>query len=287
MAINKISAAQKHQVMTKLLSSRQGRQRIAASVQEPLRKLRDYVSIGRKAFMVDELPDGALPIYDKDINTPAYIVAEQGDSIQQVVTGERIIVPLFELASNPTIPFTQVKERRFDIVKRIKQKAQDELFRKEDNYLFNLMAVTAANNTDNAQITVSEANFGMDDMADIFAKVEKWGLRVDKIFMNPQRFKVFRTMGRDYMDAEIQSSMLKTGFMGTLWGAEIFMSMEVPADTIIVCGEPDYFGVIPVRMDLTVIPADLPASRQYGWSIFENIGAAQTNTYSIASIKIQ
>jgi len=281
-----VTAAQKQQVMTKLLASKEGRQRIAASVQEPLRKMRDYVSIGRKFFMIDELPDGALPIYDKDIDSNGYIVAEEGDSIQQVIHSDRIMVPLFEVAANPTIPFTQVKERRFDIVRRIKQKTQTEVFRKEDNYIFSLATAAATNNTSNPIINVAEANFGMDDLADAYALVEAHDLRVDKIAMNPKRFKVFRTMGRDYMDAEIQASILKTGFMGMLWGAEIYMSREIPEDTILVCGEPEYFGVMPIRIDLTVIPADLPRERQYGWSIFECIGATMHNDLAVAAVKI-
>ena len=284
--VKKITAAQKNQVMTRLLASKEGRQKIAASVQQPLREMRDYVSIGRKFFMIDELPDGALPVYDKDIESNGYIVAEEGDSIQQVIHSDRIMCPLFEVAANPTIPFTQVKERRFDIVRRIKQKTQTEIFRKEDNFIFSLATVAATNNTINPLINVSEANFDMADLADAYALVEAQRLRVDKIAMNPKRFKVFRTMGRDYMDAEIQASMLKTGFMGTLWGAEIYMSTEIPEDTILVCSEPEYFGVMPIRIDLTVIPADLPASRQYGWSIFECIGATMHNDKAIAGIKI-
>ena len=50
-----VTAAQKNQLMTKLLGSTQGRKKIAASIQEPLRKLRDYVSIGRRALWIDEL----------------------------------------------------------------------------------------------------------------------------------------------------------------------------------------------------------------------------------------
>ena len=39
---------------------------------QPLRRRRDYTSVGRKAFYVEALPDGALPIYDKD---PKYVLA--------------------------------------------------------------------------------------------------------------------------------------------------------------------------------------------------------------------
>jgi hypothetical protein len=29
---------------------------------------------------------------------------------------------------------------------------------------------------------------------------------------------------------------------------------------------------MPIRMDLTVLPADEPVKRRFGWSIFENFG---------------
>lgn len=271
----KITAAQRHQLMTKLLASKEGRARIAATVQEPLRKLRDYQAIGRKAFLIDELPDGALPIYDQDPDLPAYVVGEEGQSVETQVKSNRLMIPLFEIASYPKIPFTQVKERRFDVVSRIKKKARDELFRREDNVIFTTMKAAADANTgssQNANISVAEADFDIATLADAFAQIERFGLRVDKVFMNGLRYPVIRKAGRDYVDFETQRELLRTGYMGNLWGASIFLSPEVPASSIFIVTEAEYFGVMPVRIDLTVIPADDPGNRQFGWSIFENIG---------------
>lgn len=268
----KITAAQKHQLMTKLLATAQGRQRIAANIQEPLRKLRDYSAVGRRAFFIDELPDGTLPVYDMDPNIPAYVVGEEADSIQTVVKSQRILVPLFELASYPKVPFTQVKERRFDIIRRIKQKSRDELFRAEDNLIFAAMTKAASGNITNTTVSIPTASFTIGKMADMFARIETHGLRVDKIFMNAINFPVIRKAGRDYVDFETQKELLRTGYLGNLWGASIYMSPQVPTNTIFFVTEPEYFGVIPVRIDLTVIPADDPANRAFGWSVFENIG---------------
>ena len=282
----KITAAQKHQLMTKMLASQAGRKRIAASIQEPLRKLRDYQAIGRKAMLIDELPDGALPIYDRDVDTPAYVVGEEGESVQKVVKATRLLVPIFELASNPTVPFTQVKERRFDIVARIKKKSKDELFRKEDNIIFSALEAAGANNTVNSQVSVAAASFGMDDMATAFSQVETHGHRVDKVFMNAQEYRYFRNAGRDYIDFETQRELLRTGYLGLLWGAQIFMSPEITAGKIILTAEPEYIGVVPVRIDLTVIPADQPTLRQFGWSVFEAIGVGIHNEYGLQTIVV-
>lgn len=280
-----VTAAQKNQLMTKLLGSTQGRKKIAASIQEPLRKLRDYVSVGRRALWIDELPDGALPIYDRDVATPAFVVGDEGDSIQALpVEGARMMVPLFEIAAYPKIPFAHVKERRFDIIRRIKQKAKDELFRKEDTIIFQMLSAAATANVDNPSIPVSAANFNMSTIVDAFAGIEKHGLRVDKIFMNPQEFKVFRNAGRDYVDFETQRELLRTGFMGQVYGAGIYMSMQVPRGTLLLVSEPEYLGVMPIRIDLTVIPADVPGDRMFGWSLFCNEGMAVHNTYGIQQI---
>lgn len=284
--MRRVTAAQKHQIMTKLLASQSGRQKIAASVQEPLRKLRDYQAIGRKAFFIDELPDGSLPIYDQDPDIPAYLVGEEADSIQTVIKSKRVMVPLFELASYPKIPFTQVKERRFDVIRRIKQKSKDELFRREDRLIFSVMQTAANASTKNPVITTTAANLNMDVIAQGFSRVETHGLRVDKVFMNPIQYPVIRSAGRDYVDFETQREMLRTGYMGTLWGASIFMSPEVHQNMIYIVTEPEYFGVIPVRIDLTVIPADDPGNRAFGWSIFQNTGILIHNAdYGLQAIQ--
>lgn len=44
------------------LSTRDGMQALASSMIQPLRLRRDYQSIGRKTFVVEQLPEGALPI---------------------------------------------------------------------------------------------------------------------------------------------------------------------------------------------------------------------------------
>ena len=48
---------------------------------QPLRLRRDYMAVGRKTFLVEQLPDGALPIYDKDPDVTAYVVGEEGENI--------------------------------------------------------------------------------------------------------------------------------------------------------------------------------------------------------------
>ena len=61
-------------MLGQLLKTAGGRQKLAASLGPSLRRRRDYMSIARKALMVETLPDGALPIYDKEFDVSAMTV---------------------------------------------------------------------------------------------------------------------------------------------------------------------------------------------------------------------
>src|ERR1700722_7822895 len=115
---------QQTNMLGQLLKSASGRQKLAASLGPSLRRRRDYLSIARKALMVETLPDGALPIYDREFDASgqsfvqAFYVGEEGMDIVSVVKPTRITVPTFEIAELAMIPITQIKERRFDVVQR-------------------------------------------------------------------------------------------------------------------------------------------------------------------------
>ena len=60
------SSEEKGRIIAEMLKSHQGRMDFARSMAQPIKRRLDYQSIGRKAFVVQELPSGVLPIYDKD-----------------------------------------------------------------------------------------------------------------------------------------------------------------------------------------------------------------------------
>jgi hypothetical protein len=83
-------------IISQYLQSSTGRQRLAQSMIAPLRRSLDYSSIGRRTLLVDALPEGALPIYDKssvsDFNLPDWVDAgawvKSGDTYAIVVATE-------------------------------------------------------------------------------------------------------------------------------------------------------------------------------------------------------
>ena len=71
----------KAKLISEFIGTQAGRHKLAASMTQPLRMRRDYMAVGRKTFLVEQLPDGALPIYDKDPDVTAYVVGEEGENI--------------------------------------------------------------------------------------------------------------------------------------------------------------------------------------------------------------
>lgn len=281
-----ISVEQKHQIIGKLITSGQGRQRLAASMISPLRQRRDYTSCARKAFYVEQLPDGAMPVYDKDPEVTAYMVAEQGENILSVAKSQRIHVPLFEIASNPQIPLTEIRQRRFDLVDRALDKAKAEIQAGEDTRVFATIDATAADATNpNKDIAVT-GNLTSGAIIDAFGNIEQHDLRVSTIFMNAKDFADLRRFDRDTLDPITQGELLHTGYMANLYGAKIIVSRIVPVGTVYICAEPEFFGRIAVRTELTVLSADDPVGRKIGFSVFEQIGVVCHNPLGIQRILI-
>jgi hypothetical protein len=287
-------------MLGQLLKTAGGRQKLAASLGPSLRRRRDYMSIARKALMVETLPDGALPIYDKEFDTTgasfvqAYVVGEEGGDIINVVKPIRVTVPTFEIAANPMIPITQIKERRFDLVARSLNLAKAEVGATEDSYVFGLFdavatsipgTATANDSVFNIDITVN-APISVENMADAFASISRHDLSVAYSFFNPRDYADLLKWTQQNIDRETQRKLLKTGVMGYLWGATLLQSRKVGYGTVYILADAEFLGVIPERVPLTVMSADRPDLRQIGFSIFEILGFLVFNPSGVQRLLI-
>jgi len=282
----------KQQIIGEYIKTAGGRAKLAASMVQPLRLRRDYTSVARKAFLVEQLPDGALPIYDKDPNVTAFVVGEEGENILAITRPRRVIFPLFEIASNPEIPLTQIKERRFDLIERSQDLAKAQIQAAEDGRAFDVMDAVASNGFDNLGAAYVNAPVNAmapltpSDLIDAFARIETHDLRVARVFCNALDFADIRKWGRDVLDIETQATLLKTGLMATVWGAQIIVTRKVAPGYIYVCADPEFFGRMPVRTELTVLSADDPKARRIGFSVFENLGIGAHNPLAITRVRI-
>lgn len=57
-------------------------------------------------------------------------------------------------------------------------------------------------------------------------------------------------------------------------------------DSVLVVASPDTVGALPIRQDITVIPADDPKNLRLGWVIYEEIGVCILNDYAVSRIDV-
>ena len=86
-----IDSSVREGILSRYLRTANGRARLAASMVNPLRQRLNYSSVARRAFSVDPLPEGALPVYTAD--RTAYAVDELARGVIELpIAGDRIRV---------------------------------------------------------------------------------------------------------------------------------------------------------------------------------------------------
>jgi len=284
MAIDKRAVnAERESLIAQALDTPQGRVALAQAMVEPIRRALEYQAVGRKLLMVDELPQGAYARYEKDVRATAHVISRRGAVPDIITEGEEIIVPTFEIATNPTIRLSEVKARRFYIVDRAQIKAKEAIQKEEDLNIFNAIIASV----DAAHTVVSTGGtLTLHALNQAFATIEQHDLTVGKIVCHALRYADIRNFGKTVYDEATQKEVLTTGLFGHLFTADIHVSSKCPTDTVFLLAPAEYVGAFPIRQDITVLPADDPKKLRLGWVIYEEIGIVVINSYACAKVTV-
>jgi hypothetical protein len=275
--------AERESLIAQALDTPEGRVALAQAMVEPIRRALEYQAVGRKLLMVDELPQGAYARYEKDVRATAYVIARRGAVPDMIIEGEEILVPTFEIATNPTIRLSEVKARRFYIIDRAQIKAKEAIQKEEDLNIFN--AVSAA--IDAAHTVVSTGGaLSLNALNQAFATIEQHDLTVGKIVLHALRYADIRNFGKTVYDEATQKEVLTTGLFGHLFTADIHVSSKMPTGSVYLLAPAEYVGAFPIRQDITVLPADDPKKLRLGWVIYEEVGIVIINSYAVAQITV-
>jgi hypothetical protein len=120
MAEQVITLQQRYNFIAEKLKTVAGRQYLAAQMTQPLRKFRDYVAVGRRAFLVDVLGEGDSPEYELDPDVSAWVIGQESGEYRNVFNSDKIMVDLFTIAASPDISLTKMKRRKYNVQDRIK-----------------------------------------------------------------------------------------------------------------------------------------------------------------------
>jgi hypothetical protein len=286
-----LNDGQRDEMIKQALMTQEGKVALGQAMATPIRRNLDYQGVARKALVVDPLPQGALPVYDRDIDVAAVVVSSNGSAPESRVFGDRVTIPEFEVVSNPTVRIAEVKRRRFNVIDRAQQKARQEIQAQEDANVFSALefAGDAALGGENTAQPIAGGALTKNGMLDLKRQVDRWDLVTAKYFMNINEFtdilgwESAGAAGASQVDPVTQRELLQTGLYGHIFGADIVVSKVVPSGRAFACADPEFVGVMPVRQDIEVLPADEPKQLKLGWVVSEIVGIGIVNPRGVAT----
>jgi hypothetical protein len=284
---------QRDELIKRAMLTQEGKIALGQAMANPIRRNLDYQGVGRRVLVVDPLPQGALPVYDRDIDVAACVVSSNGSAPESRVFGDRVTVPEFEVVSNPTVRIAEVRRRRFNVIDRAQQKARQEIQAQEDANIFAALdfAGDAALGGENTAQTVTAAGLLKHDLINLKKQVDRWDLVTSKFLMNINEFTDILSWGAGGgqtagtggdVDPVTMREILQTGLYAHIWGADIIVSKVVPVGTVFAVADPEFVGVMPIRQDIEVLPADEPKQLKLGWVVNEIIGIGIVNARGCA-----
>jgi len=250
------------------LSNAHGRATLATSMSVPLRTRLNGTSLVRRIFYVDNVGERMLPIYDVGDNQQAYFISESGEDVLRS-DRNRIVVPIFQLTSNPQVPLHQLRNRQYDLINRAQNQAYTDLRRLEEIRALELLSAA----TENRVVHSNQSNL-INTMRDTIASFSANDLSVANIILSHQNFPEFRRFSffEDNNPAGPTGSTF-TGILGTAFGTiSVYATTEITDGSIYIMAEPSFTGILPIQNDVTVLSADDPYSRMVGFSATERIG---------------
>jgi len=271
------------ELVSRAILTQDGKVALAQSMANPIRRNLDYQGIARRLLVVDPLPQGVNPTYDRDIDVSAVVVSSNGTGPESRVFGDRVVVPTFELYANPTVRISEVRRRRFNVIDRAVQKARQEIMAQEDANVFT--AINSSATVENTAQDISDGGLLKRDLVEIKAQIDRWDLVTTKFYMNINEFNDILNWasgggqgpGGGEIDPVSQREILQTGLYAHIWGADIMVSKIVPPGTVFGAADPEFVGVMPIRQDIEVLPADEPKQLKLGWVVSEEIGIGIVN----------
>ncbi len=284
---------QQEMIIAQAMETDEGRVALAQAMVEPIRRSLEYQAVGRKLLMVDELPQGALARYERDVAATAYVISRRGAVPDQIQEGEEILVPTWEIAANPTIRLSEIKARRFYIVDRAQIKAKEAIQKEEDEQIFAAL-INAALIRGDQKVTQSGGALTTSSLNTAFRDIEQHDLVCTKVVMHANRYADVRffngaggtTASYKFYDEATTREILTTGLFGHLWTADLHVSSRMDPQYILCVASPDTVGAFPIRQDITVLPADDPKKLRLGWVIYEEVGVAVVNDYAVSLVQV-
>jgi hypothetical protein len=247
----------------------------------PIKDIIDYEGWARKIYRVRPLAQGELFRLAKDVRASAWMVGQDGQSIESRLFGRYVTPSEFKITSFPTVDIQDIYQMNFDVLDRAQDTARQEIELEEDKRGLALLdkASTAVNPT------TLFATLGVPALEDIRFQVERHRLVVSKFLLNRREVTdLVKTGvgagGSSHVDPVTERELILAGYVGNVLNAQILtcagtgVQEVVPAGSVYAVTDSEYLGEMGVRIELFSEPFNKFSHRETvkGWAFCEMIG---------------
>jgi len=261
------------------MSTHTGLAKIAANLSSPVRIKLDYQGIGRKFGIVEPWPDGMPMIYDHDVEEFTAVKIARGGSTRMIeVEVDRTEIEPFEIVAKPKIPYRELYSQLYQVMKRTRERLEQSMMLKEDLHILSLMEIASQVNytTQSVATALTKAALAM-----AFAPIEANRLIVENLLMSAYGVSGIRRWQYADLDDVARQEVRQTGYLGSIWGAKLFISDQLIPGTFYCTSTPEFLLWIPIRKDFEAVPADIPDELLLGFVGYELLGMAIINSRGV------
>jgi hypothetical protein len=242
----------------------------------PIKDIIDYEGWARKIFRVRPLAQGELFRIAKDVRATAWVVGQDGQSIESRLYGRYIQPSEFKVTSFPTVDIEDIYQMNFDVLDRAQDTARQEIELEEDKRAVSI--IDRAAQTVNA--TTLFTTLGISAFEDVRFQVERHRLIVEKFLIaRAELSDIVKTMSTQ-VDPVTERELILAGYIGNILNAQIITAAGtgvqevVPAGTFYAVTGSEYLGEMGVRVELFSEPFNMYSERRLvkGWAFGELIG---------------
>jgi hypothetical protein len=258
----------------------------------PIKDIIDYEGWARKIYRVRPLAQGELFRIAKDVRSTAWVVGQDGQSIESRLFGKYITPSEFKITSFPTVDIEDIYQMNFDVLDRAQDTARQEIELEEDKR--GLTLIDRASTTVNA--TTIFSTLGVAAFEDIRYQVERHRLVVEKFLINRRELSdLIKTAvglgaSSQHVDPVTERELILAGYVGNVLNAQIITAAGtgveevVPQGTVYAVTGSEYMGEMGVRIELFSEPFNKFGMRETvkGWAFCEMIGFAIPNSRAVA-----
>lgn len=252
----------------------------------PIKAIIDYEGWARKVFRVRPLAQGELFRIAKDVRATAWIVGQDGQSLESRLYGRYIQPSEFKVTSFPTVDIEDIYQMNFDVLDRAQDTARQEIEVNEDKR--GVRILDRASQTVNA--TTLFTTLGISAFEDVRYQVERHRLIVEKFLIaRAELSDIVKTMSTQ-VDPVTERELILAGYIGNILNAQIITTAGTGVEEVVTPGTfyavtgSEYLGEMGVRIELFSEPFNMYAQMRLvkGWAFGELIGLGVPNSKSVA-----